>query len=166
MGEGLSSAMRCIFRKIRPSTKNSTNNSKNSYKIPTNGIFDIENTKKHHNNNNVPISICIMILLCYVTLGTVLFHKIQPWGILESLYFCFSSLVTIGFGDLTPKDSLSQYIAAGYILIGMAVIAMCFSLIQSELINWLRKFSVQETPSSPIIEDLPLVTSVSIQSKS
>lgn len=164
MGEGLSSAMRCIFRKIRPSSKNSTNNSKNSYKIPTNGILDVGDNRKCNTNNNVPISICIMILLCYVTLGAVLFHKIQPWGVLESLYFCFSSLVTIGFGDLTPKDSLSQYIAAGYILIGMAVVAMCFSLIQSELINWLRKFSVQELPS-PIIEDLPLVT-VSLQSKS
>lgn len=165
MGEGLSSAMRCIFRKIRPSSKNSTNNSKNSYKIPTNGILDVGDTRKHHTKNNVPISICIMILLCYVTLGAVLFHKIQPWGVLESLYFCFSSLVTIGFGDLQPKDSLSQYTAAGYILIGMAVVAMCFSLIQSELINWLRKFSVQDLPPSPIIEDLPLVT-VTMQSKS
>lgn len=92
----------------------------------------------------VPISVCILILIGYITLGAVLFHKIQPWSILESLYFCFSSLGTIGAGDLQPQGPSAQYIASGYILFGMAVVAMCFSLIQSELVTWLRRFGVQD----------------------
>lgn len=92
-------------------------------------------------------------------MGAYLFHKIQPWSILESLYFCFSSLGTIGFGDLSPKGNFSQYMASGYILIGMAVVAMCFSLIQTEIILWLRKFGLQDTViASPSISDAKLLS--------
>lgn len=99
----------------------------------------------HQHSPSVPISICIMILICYVTMGAVLFNRIQNWGVLESLYFCFTSLGTIGFGDLLPKGQVAHYAASAYILIGMAVVAMCFSLIQTELVMWLRRFGVQDT---------------------
>lgn len=116
-----------------------------------------------------------MILICYITLGAVLFHKIQQWGVLESLYFCFTSLGTIGFGDLQPQGQVAQYVASGYILFGMAVVAMCFSFIQTELVVWLRKFGVPDSshggqsqqfvlldnptgPIQPSAEDLALVT--------
>lgn len=99
----------------------------------------------HQHSPSVPISICVMILICYVTMGAVLFNRLQSWGVLESLYFCFTSLGTIGFGDLLPKGSIAQYAASAYILVGMAVVAMCFSLIQTELIMWLRRFGVQDT---------------------
>lgn len=112
---------------------------------------------KMHSQSVVPISICIMILICYITLGAVLFHKLQPWGVLESLYFCFTSLGTIGFGDLMPKGTVAQYAASAYIIIGMAVVAMCFSLIQTELIIWLKKFTIPESlPTST--EDVALVS--------
>jgi hypothetical protein len=104
-------------------------------------------TGNHHKKQKesaVPISICIMILICYITSGAALFHELQKWGVLESLYFCFTALSTIGFGDLQPKDDVGMYAASAYIIVGMAIVAMCFSLIQTELIIWLRKFAIQE----------------------
>jgi potassium channel subfamily K member 18 len=98
---------------------------------------------KKEKESTVPISICIMILICYITSGAVLFHELQKWSVLESLYFCFTALSTIGFGDLQPKDEIGMYAASVYIIVGMAIVAMCFSLIQTELIIWLRKFAVQ-----------------------
>ena len=220
MGDGLSSAMRCIFKRLRaPSSKNSSqssssNSNSTSSSTPTssasnNIISEATNNKNkilesekrqynnwnhtnssiqshnhftHHNpqlhsyssnymnnnnnNNNmhnnsstsssgnqmkkhkqssgVPISICILILICYITLGAVLFHELQKWGVLESLYFCFTALSTIGTGDLQPKNDIGLYAASAYIIVGMAIVAMCFSLIQTELIIWLRKFAIQE----------------------
>lgn len=178
MGDGLSSAMRCVFRKIRTSSDNSktipsengsnggsVNNEKrppHNFHMKLNSVNGSSYSSYH--SPSVPISICVMILICYITLGAVLFHKVQPWGVLESLYFCFTSLGTIGFGDLSPKGSIAQYAASAYILIGMAVVAMCFSLIQTELILWLRKFGVQDQLPSPT-EDVALVT-VSVTPKS
>ncbi|GAB0097509.1 uncharacterized protein DMENIID0001_131480 [Sergentomyia squamirostris] len=182
MGEGLSSVMRCIFRRFRSPSTSASSSGTNSASSSTSGTvgkglpsidsekrphtFHNGNTFKSHNHHHsttqssptVPISVCIMILICYISLGAVLFHKIQQWGVMESLYFCFASLSTIGFGDLSPQSHLAQYIASGYILVGMAVVAMCFSLIQSELIAWLRKFGVQDQLPSPINEDVALVT--------
>lgn len=179
MGEGLSSALRCVFRRIRTCGENSNSNKHNpsengasssgssssssSMKKRPQNLTSKFNSRKTH-SPSIPISICFMILICYITLGAVLFHKIQHWGVLESLYFCFTSLGTIGFGDLAPKGSIAQYTASAYILIGMAVVAMCFSLIQTELILWLRKFGVQDQMPSPT-EDVALVT-VSVTPKS
>lgn len=113
---------------------------------------------------SVPISICVMVLVCYVTSGAVLFHKLQNWSVLEALYFCFTSLGTIGFGELAPTGNLTLYLASAYILVGMAVVAMCFSLIQTEIVMWLRKFSVQDHVM-PQGEDVALV-SVAVTPKS
>lgn len=163
-----------------PGGSNSSNKSHNTY---SNWSHHNDGYGQHPHGHNqqqqqqqqqqsvVPISICIMILICYITLGAVLFHKIQSWNVLESIYFCFTSLGTIGFGDITPKGNLAQYIASGYILFGMAVVAMCFNLIQSELVIWLRKFGIQQQDiigqqSSQINTDLndiamvPTVTSM------
>uniref|UniRef100_A0A6E8VKP4 Ion_trans_2 domain-containing protein n=1 Tax=Anopheles coluzzii TaxID=1518534 RepID=A0A6E8VKP4_ANOCL len=205
IGEGLSSGMRCLFRRLRPnrSPSGSTNNSNSSnssigsvsvpmsskatvaelqkrsqqqsyhqswnhggttihdpcaYALNAHGLRGgMATNSKMHSQSVVPISICIMILICYITLGAVLFHKLQPWGVLESLYFCFTSLGTIGFGDLMPKGTVAQYAASAYIIIGMAVVAMCFSLIQTELIIWLKKFTIPESlPTST--EDVALVS--------
>lgn len=106
---------------------------------------------------SVPISICVCVLLCYVSSGAILFHKLQNWSVLESLYFCFTSLGTIGFGELAPNGSLALYSASAYILVGMAVVAMCFSLIQTEIVLWLRRFSVQDHVM-PKAEELALVS--------
>lgn len=205
MGEGLSSAMRCIFKRLRaPSSKSgsgssssNSNSSSSSTTTPssstasgnilgetTNGKSKmVEGDKRQYGNWNhsagslqhfhasslhgyggnylgasvntghhhkkpkqsaVPISICILILICYITSGAALFHELQKWGVLESLYFCFTALSTIGFGDLQPKDEVGMYAASAYIIVGMAIVAMCFSLIQTELIIWLRKFAIQE----------------------
>ncbi|KAM7348422.1 potassium channel, subfamily K, member 16-like [Cochliomyia hominivorax] len=113
---------------------------------------------------SVPISICVMVLICYITSGALLFHKMQNWSVLEALYFCFTSLGTIGFGELTPSGNLTLYLASAYILIGMAVVAMCFSLIQTELVMWLRRFSVQDHVM-PQTDDVSLV-SVAVTPKS
>ncbi|XP_037915874.1 TWiK family of potassium channels protein 7 [Hermetia illucens] len=181
MGEGLSAGMRCLFRKA---SRSRSKNGKSSNKTPPSDgtSSNSSNSSNHHMHHHlhttnklhnsyqiggspsVPISICIMILICYVTLGAVLFHKIQSWSVLESLYFCFTSLGTIGFGDLAPSSNLSQYLASAYILIGMAVVAMCFSLIQTELIFWLRKFGVQDQLMAAT-EDVALV-SVAVTPKS
>lgn len=108
--------------------------------------FNITSGSHHKKQKQsvVPISICIMILICYVTSGAVLFHELQKWNVLDSIYFCFTALSTIGFGELQPKDELGMYVASVYIIVGMAIVAMCFSLIQTELIIMIRKFTINE----------------------
>lgn len=108
----------------------------------------------HHVTVKVPISFCLIIILLYICGGAYLFHYIENWTYLESSFFCFASLSTIGFGDLIPglnhninlskKSSatgeiISVAISSSYILMGMAMIAMCFNLVQDQAVVTLKK---------------------------
>lgn len=89
----------------------------------------------------VPVTLCLVIVLAYICSGAVLFHRLENWSLLEGSYFCFTSLGTIGFGDLLPgqnAEEVSLCACSAYILTGMALVAMCFSLVQDEVIALLR----------------------------
>ena len=86
----------------------------------------------------VPLTISVSVLVSYVCGGAYLFKQWESeWGFLDGSYFCFISLSTTGFGDLVPGDSLiggsgssgvelSLIFCSMYLIIGMALIAMCF----------------------------------------
>ncbi|XP_074039795.1 TWiK family of potassium channels protein 7 [Leptinotarsa decemlineata] len=89
----------------------------------------------------VPVSLCLVIVLAYICSGAVLFHRLENWSLLEGSYFCFTSLGTIGFGDLLPgqnAEDISLCACSAYILTGMALVAMCFSLVQDQVLSLLR----------------------------
>lgn len=105
----------------------------------------------------VPISLCLLVILMYICGGAFLFNRLENWTFLEGSYFCFTSLGTIGFGDLIPglyhsyqfqyhssashssAEQLSVFASSAYILVGMALIAMCFNLVQDEVVIVVRK---------------------------
>ncbi|CAO1441982.1 unnamed protein product [Diamesa serratosioi] len=96
----------------------------------------------------VPITICVTIMIGYILLGATLFSKWENWDILDGSYFCFISLSSIGFGDIVPGAAVnvqdykfvewSFILCAVYLLLGMALIAMCFNLMQEQVIFKLR----------------------------
>ena len=62
----------------------------------------------------------------------------EGWSLLDSSYFCFITLTTIGFGDLVPNqqslDGNKKLILCSlYLLIGIAMIAMSFNLVQEQV---------------------------------
>ena len=40
--------------------------------------------------------------------GTFVFHYLEGWRWLDSLYFCVITLTTIGYGDFTPRTDLGK----------------------------------------------------------
>lgn len=79
----------------------------------------------------------------YVFGGALLFKEYEGWDYLDGSYFCFISLSTIGFGDIVPGEksyyNTEQELKMGfifcsmYLMLGMALIAMCFNLMQVRL---------------------------------
>ncbi|XP_054279624.1 potassium channel subfamily K member 18 isoform X2 [Macrosteles quadrilineatus] len=99
----------------------------------------------------VPITLCLAIMVGYVCSGALLFAEWEHWGFLDASYFCFISLSTIGFGDIVPKDKegtsfkgveLSFIFCSMYLMLGMALIAMCFNLMQEEVVHKVRTCGV------------------------
>ncbi|XP_022226679.2 uncharacterized protein LOC111076923 [Drosophila obscura] len=88
----------------------------------------------------VPIWLCVFLVVSYILGGAALFAHWENWSFLDSAYFCFITLTTIGFGDFVPakgvKDESEQSIAycSLYLLFGIALLAMSFNLVQEEFI--------------------------------
>jgi potassium channel subfamily K member 18 len=82
-------------------------------------------------------------MVSYICGGALLFSKYEAWDFLDASYFCFISLSTIGFGDIVPgtqiyASDMSFIFCSMYLMLGMAIIAMCFNLMQEEVIHKFR----------------------------
>ncbi len=55
---------------------------------------------------NVPLSLVLLTMFCYLIAGAILFCIWEGWTFLESFYFVYVSLTTIGFGDKFPGEFL------------------------------------------------------------
>lgn len=72
-----------------------------------------------------------------ITLGAYAFHQYEGWTYFDSLYYCFITLTTIGFGDyvaLQKNKALQQnprYVAFSliFILFGLTVISAAMNLL-------------------------------------
>ena len=94
---------------------------------------------------SVPISVSFALMVGYIALGALLFSLCEDWEYLVASYFCFVTLSTIGFGDYVPGTSLDasasqekMVLCALYLVFGLAVLAMCFELMQEEAKNKFR----------------------------
>jgi hypothetical protein len=100
----------------------------------------VESAEWRTNEVTIPMSTCLSLFFLYVVGGSIFFSWCEDWNYLDGSYFCFVSLVTIGFGDLVPGQTLGSQnaqrldgqliLCSIYILLGMALMAMCFHLTQ------------------------------------
>lgn len=95
------------------------------------------------NKERVPIWLVFTLMIGYIILGAFMFSIWEDWGPIEGAYFCFTTLTTIGFGDLVPgsaklsyhKDGQTKFIiCCVYMMVGLSLIAMSFNLVQEEIV--------------------------------
>ncbi|XP_032527599.2 potassium channel subfamily K member 15 [Danaus plexippus] len=91
----------------------------------------------------VPISVCVSFMVGYIMFGSMIFGLWEKWDKLDGAYFCFISLSSIGFGDFvpgervyTPRIEASFIVCSLYLTLGMALVAMCFNLMQEQVIHY------------------------------
>ena len=62
-----------------------------------------------------------------IGLGTVIYHFVEGWSWLDSLYFSVITLTTIGYGDFSPQTDLGKIFTLLYIVVGVALILGFFN---------------------------------------
>lgn len=57
-----------------------------------------------------------------IATGTIVYHLIEEWSWVDSVYFSVVAVTTVGFGDLHPTTDASKLFTIFYILCGVAII--------------------------------------------
>jgi voltage-gated potassium channel len=82
----------------------------------------------------------LLAVLGVITLGTVVFHLLEGWSILDSLYVTAQTLTTVGFGDLTPATTAGRVFATVFMMAGVGVVLYALTstvqaIVHSELFS-------------------------------
>lgn len=69
------------------------------------------------------------VFAVFLLLGSLVYHVLEGWGYLEALYFSFTTLTTIGFGDYLPSSRVSKVFSIFYIIVGLGNCASIIALL-------------------------------------
>ena len=65
--------------------------------------------------------ILLALAISVVSAGTVVFHILEKWSWVDSLYFTVITLATVGYGDLTPTTQLGKLVTVLFVITGVAI---------------------------------------------
>ena len=98
-----------------------------------------------------------MLLLMTVTTGVVFFSSWVYYAestsedshfksLLDTLYFGFITVTTVGYGDMRPISSLGKTFGAIFALVGVVFYALCAAVVIPSYLHYFR-FAQYTTPS-------------------
>jgi len=59
--------------------------------------------------------------------GTFFYSYIEGWSIVDSVYFCFMTMSTIGYGDLVPTSDISKLFTIVFSILSIGVFVALMS---------------------------------------
>ncbi|KAK8763670.1 hypothetical protein V5799_033722 [Amblyomma americanum] len=79
----------------------------------------------------------LLVVVFFFLVPAAIFSSLEPeWDYVDSLYYCFISLTTIGLGDFTPGDSYEQpyrplykVAVVGYLLVGLTSMMLLLNVL-------------------------------------
>lgn len=78
--------------------------------------------------------------LCYIVLetlglGTFVYHNLEGWTWLDSLYFSVITLTTVGYGDFSPQTAPGKLFTIFYIFAGLGLLLGFVSVVGEQLVE-------------------------------
>jgi voltage-gated potassium channel len=81
------------------------------------------------------IRIVLMAVVGAIALGTVVFHLVEGWSILDSLYVTVQTVTTVGFGDLTPRTTLGRAFATFFMMVGVGIVLYSLTSVVQAIVH-------------------------------
>jgi voltage-gated potassium channel len=74
-----------------------------------------------------------------IATGTIVFHLLEGWSIVDSLYATAQTLTTVGFGDIVPHTVYGRVFATVFMLAGVGIVLYALTstvqtIVQSEML--------------------------------
>ena len=85
------------------------------------------------------IRLAVFAVIIAITIGATIFHVLEGWSILDSLYVTVQTVTTVGFGDVAPHTVYGRAFATIFMLVGVGVVLYALtstvqSIVQSEMV--------------------------------
>jgi potassium channel subfamily K len=74
-------------------------------------------------------------LLTMIFLGALVFSLIEGWSYLDSVYWADVTLLTIGFGDISPNTTLGRALLMPYAIAGIVCLGLTVSSIRTLVLD-------------------------------
>jgi voltage-gated potassium channel len=89
--------------------------------------------------NNRRIVFAVGAVAVAIAFGTIGFHLIEQWSILDSLYVAAQTVTTVGYGDITPATRNGRIFSTVFMLAGVGIVLYALTttvqaIVQSELV--------------------------------
>ncbi|PIC30815.1 hypothetical protein B9Z55_021929 [Caenorhabditis nigoni] len=104
-------------------------------KQPIEEMREIERQERHDLDIfDLPLPVGIGLIVVWIFICSfVLSVWDHNWTLLESFYFFFTSLSTVGLGDLVPSSPRLLITMFGFILVGLSLVSMVINLLQAKM---------------------------------
>lgn len=79
--------------------------------------------------------------------GTLFYRSVEDWSWIDSLYFTVITLTTVGYGDLSPTQSMSKLFTVVIVLLGIGLLVT--------LIERIARYSVEDYEARRSGDDAP-----------
>jgi voltage-gated potassium channel len=85
-------------------------------------------------------------LIVLLIFGTFMFQILEGWHFIDSFYFTGMTMLTVGYGDVTPKTDVGRVVAVIFAFISIGIALYALNIIARhafrqgiEESRWLRK---------------------------
>jgi voltage-gated potassium channel len=91
-----------------------------------------------HARNRLAFALSLLFVLLAV--GTISFHLLEGWSLLDSLYVTVTTIATVGYGDFHPTSPASRLFTTVFMLLSIGTVGLLFStviqgVVQSEVLS-------------------------------
>ena len=83
--------------------------------------------------NNLKIALMIIVIL--ILAGTMGFHFIEEWSLLESFYVTVMTLTTVGYGDFAPRSSIGMLFTVMLVSFGVGTMLYTVGLMAQIMVE-------------------------------
>ena len=78
----------------------------------------------------------VLVVLALWVGGAYFFMHVEGWGLVDSLYMCMVTLLTIGYGDFSPVTDIGRYFCCIWLCFGFTFMARMLSTMSETYVHW------------------------------
>jgi potassium channel subfamily K len=81
-----------------------------------------EQIRKQFAQGHRGLKLLTMLFMGYLLIGALVFSKIEGWGYLDAVFWADVTILTVGFGDFTPRTHLGRSLLFPYATFGIFIL--------------------------------------------